>query len=43
VVNPRLFRRTMFDVVWFVWFVGIVEVVEALHEYHYVKPLIHLF
>jgi protein-S-isoprenylcysteine O-methyltransferase Ste14 len=41
-VNPRLFRRTMFDVVWFVWFVGIVEVVEALHEYHYVKPLIHL-
>jgi protein-S-isoprenylcysteine O-methyltransferase Ste14 len=22
-VNPRLFRRTMFDVVWFVWFVGI--------------------
>jgi protein-S-isoprenylcysteine O-methyltransferase Ste14 len=43
VVNPRLFRRTMFDVVWFIWFVGIVEVVEALHEYHYVKPLIHLF
>ncbi|MDH4175657.1 MAG: isoprenylcysteine carboxylmethyltransferase family protein [Betaproteobacteria bacterium] len=42
-VNPRLFRRSMFDVVWFIWFVGIVEVVEALHEYHYVKPLIHLF
>lgn len=43
VVNPRLFRRTMSDAVWFVWFVGIVEVVEALHEYHYVKPLIHLY
>jgi protein-S-isoprenylcysteine O-methyltransferase Ste14 len=42
VVNPRLFRRTMFDVVWFIWFVGIVEVVEALHEYHYIKPFIHL-
>jgi protein-S-isoprenylcysteine O-methyltransferase Ste14 len=41
-VNPRLFRRTMFDVVWFVWFVGILEFVEALHEYHYVTPLIHL-
>lgn len=41
-VNPRLFRRTMLDVIWFVWFVGIVEFVEALHEYHYVKPLIHL-
>lgn len=41
-VNPRLFRRTMFDVVWFIWFVGIVEFVEALHEYHYVTPLLHL-
>ena len=41
-VNPRLFRRTMLDVVWFIWFVGILELVEALHEYHYVKPLIHL-
>ena len=41
-VNPRLFRRTMGDVVWFIWFVGIVELVEALHEYQYVKPLLHL-
>ena len=41
-VNPRLFRRTMGDVIWFVWFVGIVEVVEALHEDHYFKPLIWL-
>lgn len=41
-VNPRKFRSTMFDVIWFIWFVGIVEVVEALHEYHFIKPLIHL-
>jgi protein-S-isoprenylcysteine O-methyltransferase Ste14 len=41
-VNPRLFRRTMLDVVWFIWFVGILELVEALHEYHYLRPLIHL-
>jgi protein-S-isoprenylcysteine O-methyltransferase Ste14 len=41
-VNPRLFRRTMLDVVWFIWFVGLLEFVEALHEYHYVQPLIHL-
>jgi protein-S-isoprenylcysteine O-methyltransferase Ste14 len=41
-VNPRLFRRTMLDVVWFIWFVGILEFVEALHEYHYLKPLFHL-
>lgn len=41
-VNPRKFRSTMFDVIWFIWFVGIVEVVEALHEYHFIEPLIHL-
>jgi protein-S-isoprenylcysteine O-methyltransferase Ste14 len=41
-VNPRLFRRSMLDVVWFIWFVGILEFVEALHEYHFVQPLIHL-
>jgi len=41
-VNPKLFRRTMGDVIWFVWFVGIVELVEALHEYRYFKPLIWL-
>jgi protein-S-isoprenylcysteine O-methyltransferase Ste14 len=41
-VNPKLFRRTMGDVVWFIWFVGIVELVEALHEYQFVKPLVYL-
>lgn len=41
-VSPRIFRRSMGEVVWFVWFVGIVEVVEALHEYHFVKPLMRL-
>jgi len=41
-VNPRMFRRSMFDVIWFVWFVGIVEVVEALHELHFIEPLVHL-
>jgi protein-S-isoprenylcysteine O-methyltransferase Ste14 len=43
VVNPRLFRRTMGDVVWFIWFVGIIELVEALHELGIVKPLVHLW
>ena len=41
-VNPRLFRRTVLDVIWFVWFVGIVELVEALHEFHFIEPLIRL-
>lgn len=42
VVNPKLFRRTMGDVIWFLWLVGIIEFVEALHEYHYLEPLIRL-
>jgi protein-S-isoprenylcysteine O-methyltransferase Ste14 len=41
-VSPRIFRRSMLEVVWFVWFVGIVELVEALHEYQLVTPLIRL-
>jgi protein-S-isoprenylcysteine O-methyltransferase Ste14 len=43
VVNPRLFRRTMFDVIWFVWFVGIIELVEALHELQVFTPPIWLY
>lgn len=41
-VNPRLFRRTMGDVLWFVWLVGIIELVEALHEYRIIEPLLAL-
>lgn len=43
VVNPRLFRKTMFDVIWFVWFVGIIELVEALHELQVFVPLTRLY
>jgi len=42
-VNPRLFRRTMIDVIWFVWFVGLIELVEALHELQVFTPLIRLY
>lgn len=41
-VDTRLFRHTMFDVVWFVWLVAVVELVEALHEYGLVKAWISL-
>lgn len=41
-VNPKLFRRTMGDVVWFIWFIGIIEFVEALHVYHFFEPIIWL-
>ncbi len=33
-VNPKLFRKTMIDVLWFIWLVGIIEFIEVLHENH---------
>lgn len=32
VVKPIIFRRHMFDALWFIWFTGILEVIEELHE-----------
>lgn len=31
-VNPRLFRKSMIDALWFLWLVGIIEIAEALRE-----------
>jgi protein-S-isoprenylcysteine O-methyltransferase Ste14 len=42
VVNPKLFRRTMVDVVWFVWLVALIELMNALHTLHVIEPLFHL-
>jgi protein-S-isoprenylcysteine O-methyltransferase Ste14 len=42
VVNPRIFRNTMGDVIWFVWFVGIIKIVQVLHEHQLLKPLVWL-
>ena len=42
VVNPRVFRRAMGDVLWFIWLVGIIEFVEALHEYRFFSAVIRL-
>ena len=38
VVRPRLYRRTMGDVVWFVWAAALVEIVDALHATGAVPP-----
>ena len=43
IVDTRLFRRTMFDVVWFVWLVALIELVEAIHEHGFIKARIALF
>ncbi|MGZ8255488.1 MAG: methyltransferase family protein [Burkholderiaceae bacterium] len=43
VVDTRLFRRTMLDVVWFAWLVALIELVEAIHEHGIIKPWTSLF
>lgn len=32
VVNPRAFRKSMFDALWFVWLVELIEFAEAFRE-----------
>ena len=43
VVNPRVFRRNMFDALWFVWLVGILEIVEEMHEIGLLPILFKLY
>ena len=31
-VNPRIFKRNIFNALWFIWLIGIIEVIEAFHE-----------
>ncbi|MDH4239921.1 MAG: isoprenylcysteine carboxylmethyltransferase family protein [Phycisphaerae bacterium] len=42
-VRPRLFKRRIFDALWFVWIAGILELVEALHEYNVIPRLFRLW
>lgn len=42
VVNPRMYRSSLGDVIWFVWFVGIIKIIQMLHEHQIFKPLVWL-
>lgn len=42
-VKPRIFRRSLFEAMWFFWFVGILELIEALHEAGLVPVIIKLY
>jgi hypothetical protein len=43
VVRPRMFRKGLFDALWFVWLVGILELVEALHEVGALPVVVSLY
>ena len=42
-VNPRVFRRSLFDALWFIWTVGILEIIEELHELGLLPVLLRLY
>ena len=42
VMNPRLFRRTVGDVLWFIWLAAIVVLIQVLQEYGIISPFLHI-
>lgn len=42
IVKPIVFRKHIFDALWFIWLLGIMEIVEALHEMH-ILPTVFRF
>ncbi|MEN6373685.1 MAG: isoprenylcysteine carboxylmethyltransferase family protein [Smithella sp.] len=42
IVKPAVFRKHIFDALWFIWLIGIMEILESLHELH-VLPTIFKF
>jgi hypothetical protein len=43
IVNPIVFKRHMFDALWFVWLVGILELIENLHDLELLPKLFVIF
>jgi len=42
-VEPRLFRKHIFDALWFIWLFGIMELLEAFHELNVLPVWIELY
>jgi hypothetical protein len=43
VVEPKIFRKHIFDALWFIWLLGILELIEELHELSILPILIRLY
>lgn len=43
IVKPKIFRKTLFEALWFVWLLGIVELGEALHEIKLLPTIFKLY
>lgn len=43
VVKPLVFKKHIFDALWFVWFIGIIEIIEGLHELKVLPTLFKIY
>jgi hypothetical protein len=43
VIKPVLFRKNVFDALWFIWLIGILELIETLHDVNILPSVIYLF
>lgn len=42
-IKPKMFRKRLFDSLWFIWIMGILEFMEALHEYSILPIFFRLY
>lgn len=43
VVQPVIFKKHMFDALWFIWLLGILEIIEGLHEMHVLPEIFRIY
>ncbi|MEN6488571.1 MAG: isoprenylcysteine carboxylmethyltransferase family protein [Smithella sp.] len=43
IVKPAVFRKHIFDALWFIWLLGIMEILESLHELHVLPTIFNFY
>ncbi|MGA6927599.1 MAG: isoprenylcysteine carboxylmethyltransferase family protein [Desulfosarcina sp.] len=43
IVKPKIFRRHMFDALWFIWIAGLLELIEELHHLQVLPTLFKIY
>ena len=43
IVKPVIFKKHLFDALWFVWLVGVLEIIEELHELKVLPEIYRIF
>jgi protein-S-isoprenylcysteine O-methyltransferase Ste14 len=41
-VMPKIYKKSLFDALWFIWLIGIIEIIEALHEWRVIPIFFRL-